>query len=126
MEDFGNSSSTNGQANYEPYYYLRGNNIVLRPIPGFSETGGLLIEYTGYPNVLVYGGDTLDSGISPLFKQILVAYGVTEAKRKDDLVTGGNTRAAAESHLADLWTNFKHQVSERSKAPQYITPYEPT
>lgn len=125
LEDFGNSSSTNGQANYEPYYYLRGNNLVLRPIPGFSETNGLLIEYTGYPNVLVFGGDTLDSGISPLFKQLLVAYAVTEAKRKDDLVTNGNSRTAAESHLADLWKNFKHQISERSKAPQFITAYEP-
>lgn len=126
MEDYANDASTNGQANYEPYYYLRGNNLVLRPIPGFTSTNGpLVIEYTAYPNVLVYGGDTLDSGISPLFKQLLVAYAVTEAKRKDDLVTNGSSRTAAESHLADLWHNFKHQLLERSKAPQYITPYEP-
>lgn len=125
-EDFANDSSTNGQANYEPYYYLRGNSLVLRPIPGFTSTNQpIYIEYTAYPNVLVYGGDTLDAGISPLFKQLLVAYAVTEAKRKDDLVTNGSSRTAAESHLADLWHNFKHQLMERSKAPQYVTPYEP-
>lgn len=125
-EDFGNDSSTNGQSNYEPYYYLRGNNLVFRPIPGFTSTNQpIYIEYTAYPNVLVYGGDTLDAGISPLFKQILVAYAVTEAKRKDDLVNNGNSRTAAESHFSGLWGNFKHQIMERSKGPQYITPFEP-
>lgn len=125
-EDFANDSSTNGQANYEPYYYLRGNSLVFRPIPGFTSTNQpVYLEYTAYPNVLVFGGDTLDSGISPLFKQILVAYAVSEAKRKDDLVSNGNTRAAAEEHLGGLWQNFKHQVMDRSKAPQYITPFEP-
>lgn len=112
---------------YEPSYYLRGNNIVLRPKPNFTSTDGpLVIEYTKYPTVLVLGSDTLDSGVSPLFKQLLVAYAVTEAKRKDDLVNNGNTRSAAESHLADLWTNFKHQMLERSKAPQFVTPFEIT
>lgn len=126
-EDFGNDSSTNGQANYEPYYYLRGNKLVFRPIPGFTSTNQpVYLEYTAFPNVLVYGGDTLDSGISPLFKQIVVAYGVTEAKRKDDLVNNGNTRAAAESHRNELWKQFVHQVSERSKAPQYVQPFEPS
>lgn len=126
LDDYSNTSSTNGQANYEPYYFIRGNNLVLRPIPGFTSTNGpIILEYTAFPNVLVYGSDNLDNGISPLFKQILVAYAVTEAKRKDDMVSNGNTRTAAESHLADLWHNFKHQISERSKAPQYITPFEP-
>ena len=124
-EDFGNSSSTNGAANYEPYYYIRGNSLVLRPIPGFSETAGLILEYTAFPTVLVYGGDTMDSGISPMFKELIVMYIVSKAKLKDDLVSGGNTRLPAESHLSDLYKNFKHQLSERSKAPQYVTPYEP-
>ena len=125
MEDFSNSSSTNGEANYEPYYYLRGNSLVLRPIPGFSATASLYMEYTAFPNVLVYGGDLMDQGISPLFKELIVMYIVSKAKLKDDLVSGGNTRAAADTHLADLYTNFKHQLLERSKAPQYITPFEP-
>jgi hypothetical protein len=124
--DYQNTTSTSGEANYEPYYFIRGTNLVLRPIPGFTSTSGpLVLEYTRYPDVLVYGGDLMTSGISPLFKQVVVAYAVTEAKRKDDLVTGGNSRTAAESHLSDLWTNFRHQVSERSKAPQYIRPYAP-
>lgn len=115
------------QGNFEPSYYFRGNKLVLRPTPGFTSTDSpITLEYTKYPTVLVYGADTLDSGVSPLFKQLLVAYAVTEAKRKDDLVNNGNTRSAAESHLGDLWQNFRHQLSERSKAPQYITPFEPT
>lgn len=122
-EDFDTTAS--GSSGYEPYYFLRGNSLVLRPKPGFtSTTGPLVLEYTKYPTVLVYGADTLDTGISPLFKQLLVAYAVTEAKRKDDLVTGGSSRTAAESHLGDLWRNFRHQLSERSKAPQFITPFE--
>lgn len=125
MMDYDNSSSNTGSTTYEPYYYIRGNNLVLRPIPGFSETSGLVLEYTAFPSVLVYGGDTMDSGISPLFRELIVMYVVSKAKLKDDLAGGGNSRAPAEAHLADLYNNFKHQLMERSKAPQYITVFEP-
>ncbi len=116
---------TNSGGTYEPYYYLRANNIVLRPIPGSSETAGLTIEYTSYPDVLVYGGDVMTSGISPLFKELIVMYIVSKAKLKDSLSGGGSGLEIANSHRDDLFRAFKHQLSERSKAPQYIVPFEP-
>lgn len=123
--DYDNNSQNSGSTTYEPYYYLRGNSLVLRPIPGFAETAGLVLEYTAYPTVLVYGGDSLDNGISPLFKELVVMYIVSKAKMQDDLAGGGNTRVVAQEHMADLYRNFKHQLMERSKAPQYVSPFEP-
>lgn len=125
MMDFDVNATNSGSTTYEPYYYFRGNNLVLRPIPGFSETGSLKIEYTAYPDVLVYGGDVMTNGISPLFREMITMYIVYKCKLKDDLSGGGNTRSPAVEHFGDLYKNFKHQLLERSKAPQYITVFEP-
>lgn len=125
LMDYDNSSTNSGSTTYEPYYYFRGNNIVLRPIPGFSETNSLVIEYTAYPNVLVFGGDIMDSGISPLFKELIVMYTVAKAKLKDDINGGGQGYALAASHRDDLFRQFRHQLMERSKGPQYVTTFEP-
>lgn len=125
MMDYDNSATNSGSTTYEPYYYLRGNSLVLRPIPGFSEANSLILEYTAFPNVLVYGGDTMDAGISPLFKELIVMYVVAKAKLRDDLSGGGQGYALAASHRDDLFRQFKHQLIERSKAPQYITVFEP-
>lgn len=111
--------------NYSPYYYFRGNSIVLRPIPGFNETGGLLLEYTQFPETLINGADAMTSGISPIFKELVVMYCVYKAKLKESSVMGGNTFQAAQIHLADLYKNFKTAVSSRSKYPQYINPFDP-
>lgn len=123
--DYDSSSTNSGSTTYEPYYYLRGNNIVLRPIPGFSESQSLTLEYTAYPSVLVYGGDVLDSGLNPLFKELVVSYIVAKAKLTDDLNGGGSGYQLAAQRFADLFAQFKHQLSERSKAPTYITVFEP-
>lgn len=123
--DYDNNSQNSGSTTYEPYYYLRVNNIVLRPIPGFSETSGLILEYTAYPSILQFGGDSLDSGVSPLFEELITTYVVYKCKLKDDLSGGGNSRQAAVEHMSDLYNNFKDQLSERSKAPQYVSPFEP-
>lgn len=123
--DYENSAVNSGSTTYEPYYYLRGNNIVLRPMPGFSEVGSLVLEYTAYPSILQFGGDNLDLGVSPLFEELITTYMVYKCKLKDDLSGGGNTRVPAQEHMADLYRNFKDQLSERSKSPQYITSWEP-
>lgn len=123
--DYDSSATNSGATTYEPYYYFRGNNLVLRPIPGFAETGGLTMEYTAYPNVLVFNGDIMDSGISPLFKELIVSYVVAKAKFRDDLSGLGQGYNMANERMVDLFRQFKHQLMERSKAPQYITPYEP-
>ena len=125
LDDYDNSSTNSGSTTYEPYYFLRINNIVLRPIPGFSETGGLVLEYVGYPSVLSMSSDTMDAGISPLFKEMIVAYIVSKAKFVDDLNGGGAGYELAASRFSDLFKQFKHQLSERSKAPQYVSTFEP-
>lgn len=125
MMDFDVTATNSGSTTYEPYYYLRGNNLVLRPIPGFSEAASLKIEYTAYPSVLVSGADTMDAGISPLFKELIVMYIVAKAKLTDDLNGGGQGYQLAASHRDDLFRQFKHQLMERAKAPQYITVFEP-
>ncbi len=126
MMDFDNSSTNSGQTTYEPYYYFRGNSLVLRPIPGFTSTSHpLIIEYTKFPSMLVYGGDTMDAGISPLFRELIESYVISKAKFRDDLSGNGQGFALANSRMVDLFKQFKHQVIERSKAPQYTTPYEP-
>lgn len=126
MMDYDTSNTNSGQTTYEPYYYLRGNSLVLRPIPGFTSIDNpITIEYTAYPQVLVYGGDSMDNGISPLFKELIVSYIIEKAKFKDDLSGNGQGYALAKSRMVDLFHQFKHQVMERSKAPQYITIFEP-
>lgn len=116
------SSSGNG---YAPSYYLRGNNLVLRDVPSSSETAGLKLEYTAFPEVLIWGGDSMVSGISPVFKELVIMYAVYKAKVKEDLNNGGNNSAKAAGHLGDLYKQFKDAVSIRSKYPQFIKPFSP-
>lgn len=118
-------SQTASGNTYEPSYYLRGEKLVLRPIPGANETAGLKLEYTAFPETLVVGGDVLSSGISPIFKELVVLYSVYKAKVKDDLVNGSNTRLAAQQLLDAQFVTFKHAVTERSKYPTFIVPFNP-
>lgn len=110
---------------YYPYYYLRGNDIVLRPIPGFTETAGLRIEYTAFPETVIWGGDVLTSSVSPLFKEMIIFYAVYKCKLADDMVNGSNTSAPAVMHLGQLFKQFKETVSPRSLYPQFVTPFNP-
>lgn len=126
--NFNESYDTSGVAGsnpYRPYYYFRGNYLVLRPAPAFSETGGLLLEYTQFPDDMITGNTTMPIGISPIFKELVVKYAVYQAKIQESSVMGTNTYSAIEAHLADLYNNFKHAISERSKYPQTIKPYNP-
>lgn len=126
LDDVYTSNNPTGQATFDPYYYFRGNNIVLRPTPGFTSTSGpLILEYTKYPQTLVYGGDTMDSGISPLFRELIESYVIAKAKFRDDLSGQGQGYALANDRMVDLFRQFKHQVMERSKAPVFVTPFEP-
>lgn len=125
LEDFDASATNSGSTTYEPYYYLRGNSLVLRPPPGFSETASLKIEYTAYPSVMAMGADAMSDGLSPIFKELIVMYIVAKAKLADDLNGGGQGYALAASHRDDLFRQFRHQIMERSKAPQYISSFDP-
>jgi hypothetical protein len=119
------TTQSSGSDLYNPYYFFRGNSLVLRPIPGFSQTGGLVLEYTHFPETLITGLDSLTSGLSPVFKELVVAYCCYKAKLKESSVMGAATYTAIESHLANLYKVFKETVSNRSKYPQYIVSFTP-
>lgn len=110
---------------YFPSYYLRGNNLVLRPVPNFSETSGLKLEYVQFPETLVTGGDTLTAQISPVFRDLIEAYAVWKAKVKESLVNGSNTAALALQNLNDLFLAFKESIGQRSASPTAIRPFNP-
>lgn len=123
-EDYSPSDGSVNTA-YAPSYYFRGNSLVLRPIPTFSQASALKIEYTAFPEVMLGVTDTLDSGVSPVFKELIVAYTVYKCKWSDDLVNGGNTSDKAKSHLANVYAQFEETVTKRSFSPQYIKPFNP-
>lgn len=120
--DANNNASAN---NYSPYYYFRENNLVLRPIPGFNETAALRIEYTQLPEQLILGTDTLPTGVSAVFKELIVMYCVYKAKVKESLVTGTDTASVAATLLEDTHRIFKESVSNRSTSVQFIAPFNP-
>lgn len=114
-----------GEETYFPYYYLRQNNIVLRPVPQFSETNGLKIEYVQFPDSMINGGDTLTSGVSPVFKQLVEMYAVYKAKMQESLVNGVDLSSLAKRNLDEIYVMFKNAISGRSKYPQFTIPYLP-
>lgn len=119
------STPSSASGSYEPSYYFRGNNLVLRPIPGFSLTAGLRLEYTALPDTIITGGDSLTSSISPVYKELVVLHAVYKAKCKEDLVNGSNTSAKVAALLSDAYGKFKETVGRRSKYPQSILMFNP-
>lgn len=119
------TDSGNSINQYAPYYYFRANSIVLRPIPSFSQTGGLFLEYTKFPETLITGMDALTSGISPIFRELVVAFCIYKAKLKESSTTGNVTMAPILSHLQDLFGRFKDSIASRSKFPQKIRQFSP-
>lgn len=115
----------NSNNNYLPYYYFRGNSLVLRPIPNFDETAGLRLEYIQFPDQMIWGGDQMAAGVSPIFKQLIIMYAVYKAKLKESLMNGVNVYAVAESNVAALYKSFKDSIAERSKNPTYIVAFNP-
>ena len=110
---------------YEPYYFIRGNNLVVRPFPPQDEVGGLQLEYTSFPDTMISGNDALTAGISPVFRELIVSYAVYKAKQQEDLTNNSNTSAKAATHLQYLETTFKESVGNRSRYPQFTVPYNP-
>lgn len=115
-------TSSNG---YFPAYYFRANNIVLRPIPNFTESSGLRLEYIQFPETMVNGGDTMTAQVSPIFKNVVEMYAVYKAKLKESLVNGINTYGGAEENLGALVKQLRDALSGRSKNPTYIIPFSP-
>lgn len=110
---------------YLPYYYLRANNIVLRPTPNFSETAGLELEYIQFPDTMVNGGDTMTAQVAPIFKELIEMYAVYKAKLKESLTNGTAMHTVAEGNLNSVYEAFKEVIVERSKNPTYVLPFNP-
>lgn len=125
LTDSYSTTGSNSASNFMPSYYFRQGAIVLRPIPQFTATGALLLEYTQFPQTMITGGDTLTAGISPTFKELVVKYMCYQAKLKESSVLGGDTYLPVEKHLGSLFSQFKQNVGGRSKSPQYIKPFSP-
>lgn len=118
-------SGASGTDTYFPSYYFRENNLVLRPVPNYSETAGIRAEYVYFPDSLVNAGDTLSPNLVPLFKQVVEMYAVYKAKVKESLVNGVDTSALAKSNLNELYKQFVDSIKNRSKYPQFIKPWCP-
>lgn len=110
---------------YFPSYYFRNNNLVLRPIPDYSETAGLRLEYIAFPDTLVNGGDVMTAQVSPVFKQLIEMYAVYKAKVQESLVNGVDLTPVAATNLAQIYQQFKTVISARSKYPAYTVPFNP-
>lgn len=124
VSDYSTQGGTSSEF-FRPLYTLRDNNLVLRPIPNFSETAGLRLEYIRFPETLVNGGDTMSTQVSPVFKQLIEMYAVYKAKIKESLVSGVNTAAMAQSNLDQIYVTFKDVIRDRSKYPQFTIPFSP-
>lgn len=124
QESYSTQGGTSSNS-YMPYYYFRGNSLVLRPTPNFSETAGIRIEYIQLPATLIDGGDVMTAQISPLFKQVIESYAVYRAKQKESNVTGVNVTQIPGEHLAGVIKLFRDSVQTRSKGPTFTTPFNP-
>lgn len=105
---------------FVPWYYLRQNNLVLRPTPNFSETAGLKIEYVQFPETMIYGGDQMTNQVSPIFKQLIEIYAVYKAKLVEGMVNGSNVHSNAEANLNAVYKTFKETIINRSKQPVFV------
>lgn len=123
-ESFSTQGGTSGDA-YFPDYNFRGNNIVLRPTPNFSETSGLRIEYIQFPDQMVNGGDSMTTQVSPIFKQLITMYAVYKAKLKESLVNGVEVHQNAAQNVGDLYRTFKETIAVRSTNPTFVIPFNP-
>lgn len=119
------STGGSGSENYFPDYHFRGNSLVFRPTPNFSETAGIRLEYTQLPDTLINGGDAMTAQVSPLFKQIIEMYAVYKAKLKESMVNGVVMHKVPEDNLSALYTQFKEAIQQRTAAPTYIIPFDP-
>lgn len=123
-DGFFTNSGTSGNT-YSPYYFFRGNNLVLRPTPNYSATAELRLEYVQFPDTMINGGDTLTNQVAPIFSELIEMYAVYKAKLKESTVNGVTMQTGPAQNLADLYTQFKEVVNKRSQYPEYVVPFNP-
>lgn len=123
-EGFSTQAGSSSEA-YFPYYYFQGNNLVLRPTPNFSETGGILLEYDQMPASLLDSADQVTTQISPMFRQSVATYMVYKAKWKESLANNIRVHDVAAALFQDLFKQFKDIASKRSRNPTAVIPFNP-
>lgn len=123
-EGYLNDGGTNSES-FFPAYQFQGNNLVFRPTPNFSETGGIRLEYLQFPDTMIYGGDSMTSQVSPIFKQLIIMYAVYKAKLSESMTNGVDLYSVAESNLESISQLFRDTIAKRSKNPTYIAPFNP-
>jgi hypothetical protein len=114
-----------GSEAYFPSYSFIENSIKLNPVPAYSETGGLFLEYTYFPEVMLSAGDTLSSNVAPIFAELVEMYAVYKAKMQESLVNGVDMSALAKANVAELYQQFTNLIKNRSKFPQFVKPWSP-
>lgn len=112
-----------GSETYFPSYYFRENNLVLRPVPNYSQTSGLRVEYIYFPDMLQNAADTVSANLLPIFRQLVEMYAVYKAKMKESLTNGTDTASMAKVNLDEIYKLFIDTVKNRSKYPQFIKAY---
>lgn len=123
-EGYPTSGGTTSEG-YLPHYFFRGNSIILRPVPNFSETSGLRLEYVQFPDTLINGGDAMTLQVSPMFKQVVETYAIYKAKLKESLVTGVAVHGAAGELLGSHVKMLRDAIANRSKNPTFVVPFSP-
>lgn len=63
--------------------------------------------------------------VSPVFRDLIVAYAAYKAKIKESSVNGVQTYAALDMHVRDLYVQFKEAVAERSRYPTFVQTFDP-
>lgn len=116
---------TSGNNTYSPMYYFRGNNLVLHPTPNFSSAQTLRLDYIGFPDQMINGGDTMTNQISPVFKQLVEMYAVYKAKLKQSMVNGTDLTVIPKANLAEIMAIFKDAINKRSNYPEFVQPFNP-
>lgn len=122
---FFTSGGSTGSNTYSPYYFFRGNNLVLHPVPQFSQTAVLRLDYVGFPDQMINGGDTMTNQVSPVFKQLIEMYAVCKAKMKQSMVNGVDLTQVPKNNLDAIYTLFKDTINKRSQSPEYVRPFSP-
>lgn len=114
-----------GSESYFPSYTFRGNNLVLSPTPGYSETGGIELEYMQFPGTLQDASDTLTAQVPPIFKELLEMYAVYKAKLKESLSNGVALDTRVQTLVDSLYHSMQDALRSRSMQPTFIKPFNP-
>lgn len=114
-----------GSTLYSPYYFFRANNLVLRPVPDFTASSILRLEYTQFPDTMVNGGDAMTSQVSPVFKQLIEMYAIYKAKLKESLANGIDLTAVPKANRDEIFRLFIDTINKRSEYPEFIQAWSP-